>query len=92
MSRRVVREDDAFSVVVGWDPPLRTFFVQVYDIAAFQAALQRDPDADDVIVLWEGFAPDEIAAPQDVAERVAPWAALSEDDLAGLARDKMLGL
>ena len=63
----------------------------MYDIAAFKAALARDPDADDVVVLWAGFEPDELATPEDAAERVARWVTLSAADLMGLTEDKMLG-
>lgn len=31
MSRRILRHDDEYEVIVGWDPPLRVFFAQVYD-------------------------------------------------------------
>ena len=41
------------AVTIGWDPPLRTFFVQVLDLAA-------DENSDDRTVLWIGAAPREV--------------------------------
>ena len=38
-----------YDVVVGWDPPLRTFFVKVYDLSI--------DDADEQFIVWEGSDP-----------------------------------
>lgn len=43
MSRYVIVQNDRREVVVGWDPPLGTFFAQEYDAAA-------GPEDDDL--LW----------------------------------------
>lgn len=43
------------SVVVGWDPPLQTFFVQVKDTT-------KDEDDENYMLIWEGYRPDELAA------------------------------
>jgi hypothetical protein len=88
VSRRIVRSDDKFEVVVGWDPPLRTFFVQVYDVAAFAEAIAADPDANYVMPLWKGFDPGEVPTPEDAARLVEPWVTLSEQQLVTLRNDK----
>ncbi len=45
MSRHVIT-DGPFEIAVGWDPPLQTFFGQVYD--------HRITDPDRQLVLWVG--------------------------------------
>lgn len=76
MSRIVLRDDDQFEVVVGYDGPLQTFFAQVYDRAEFERRLKADPDADEVLVLWEGTSPGAIQNVRIVREMVKPWAVL----------------
>ena len=57
---------DVASIAIGWDRPLASFFVTVFG--------PRDADGEDVIVAWQGTAPDELptaAAALDVAARYA---------------------
>jgi hypothetical protein len=79
VSRHVLRDDDVAQVVVGWDPPLHTYFAQVFDVAAFKKELERDPDADVVLVLWEGLSPDAITSLDRLAVLVGQWALLDVD-------------
>lgn len=65
MSRHELSAHDGYSVVVGWDPPLCTFFAQVWD--------QHKPEDDDE-VLWIGFTPGEIRDAKQVVDAVRPWA------------------
>jgi len=55
---------DGLDIVVGWDPPLSTFFVQVWDL--------HKPE-DDNEVLWVGYTPGEIRDVDQVVKAVAPW-------------------
>lgn len=85
MSRYIVEKTDTREVVVGWDPPLGTFYAQEYGPA--------DADDEESLVWWVGYAPQEIPTlaalraqllargvviPQDVdemlrADYAAPW-------------------
>ena len=54
------------SIAIGWDRPLASFFVTVFG--------PRDADGEDVIVEWQGTAPEELptaAAALGVAARYA---------------------
>ena len=48
MSRHLIRDDRQFEVIVGWDPPLQTLFLQVYDKS-------RDEDLGPLV--WRGCRP-----------------------------------
>lgn len=48
--------------ILGWDNPLQTFFVQVWE----------DSDQDDP-VLWAGTSPDEVASVETLAELMRPY-------------------
>lgn len=66
---------DGLEVVVGWDPPLCTFFAQVWD----RTIDEDDPAAE---LLWVGCAPRELRDVQQVVDAVAPWA-LVPDSVVG---------
>lgn len=74
MSRHVIPHPDGLEVVVGWDPPLNTFFAQVF-------AGGSDVD-DPTELLWVGCSPREIHNVEQVRSAVAPWVPLPE----GVAR------
>lgn len=76
MSRHELPAADGFEVVVGWDPPLGTFFAQVWD----RRVDEDDPAAE---VLWIGCTPGEIRDPQTVCDAVTRWARVPD----GLARE-----
>jgi hypothetical protein len=79
MSRHVVRDDEQFRVVVGWDPPLQTYFAHVHDLSK---------DEEDEIVLWQGTKPDELPTPNVVATTIKEWAQLSDEVFIALCWDK----
>ena len=79
MSQYIVREDQEFKVVIGWDPPLQTFFAQVHDLSK---------DEEEQIVLWEPSPPNRIGSPWDVKEKVQPWVELSSEDIRILGDDR----
>ena len=58
---------DGMAVIVGWDPPLNTFFAQVWNRSL-------EPDDPAAEVLWVGIAYGEIHDPEQVCDAVAPWA------------------
>ena len=68
-------------VVVGWDPPLSTFFAQVLDIEA--------EDDLDYEVLWIGTSFDEVSDPAGVIAAVQPFAAVPDGLLATLQQDRI---
>lgn len=61
MSRHHLDAANGLQADLGWDRPLGTFFVQVYETA---------PEED--MVLWAGFDRGEIATVEALAELVAP--------------------
>lgn len=52
--------------IVGWDPPLNTFFAQVWDTT-------REEDDPSAELLWIGCSPAEIRDPRQVCNAVAAW-------------------
>jgi len=71
----------AHETVVGWDPPLRTFFAQVLDTTA-------DEEDANYEVLWIGTRFREVPDPATVIAAVAPFASVPADLPGQLARDR----
>jgi len=65
----------AHEEVVGWDPPLRTYFAQVLDTAG-------DEESGACEVLWIGTGFREVADPAAVLAAVAPFASVPAGQLA----------
>jgi hypothetical protein len=82
MSHHIVRDDTEFKVVVGWDPPLQTFFVQVHD--------QTVEDEEKKTIVFEGTCPGEYVYPMEVKRRVRDWVALDDQMLMTLYSDREL--
>jgi hypothetical protein len=83
MSRHtLLARDDCFTVVVGWDGPLQTFFAQ--------ACRDIGQDDDDVL-LWLGGTPDEVQDPEDLLEPLRPYAILPDDTIQQLRADRAAG-
>lgn len=81
MSRYAIREGADLEVVVGWDPPLQTFFVQVY-------IPEGRPSGDDQILVWEGTEPEAITDVEQVRELVGEHAEVSDQVLMRLENDR----
>ena len=73
--------DPVHEVVAGWDPPLHTFFAQVFDTAA-------DERSSAYVVLWIGTRFHKVPDPATVIAAVAPFAAVPAGLLDQLARDR----
>jgi hypothetical protein len=71
MSRHTITTDKV-EAVLGWDPPLCTFFAQVWDLTVDE----DDPTAE---LLWIGCNPGEIRGPQTVCDAVAEWVTVPAD-------------
>ncbi len=65
MSRHTFTEGH-IEATVGWDPPLNTFFAQVWDRS-------KDPDEPDAELLWVGCSPGEIHDPVWLLNRVSAF-------------------
>lgn len=78
--------DPAHKVIVGWDPPLQTFFVQVIDRA------KEDAGDDDKFVLWKGCSLREIYEVDQLARIVGRYAKFSPELGVTLYGDKDDGL
>jgi hypothetical protein len=59
------------TVVLGWDAPLSTYFVQVWDVPA--GASHHE---DGKLLLWLGCSLGELRSPADVARAISRYAAL----------------
>ena len=64
-------------IVVGWDNPLETFFVQVWD---------ESSDADDP-VLWVGTTPEAVATVEALAALARPYGEIPDELLMQLRED-----
>jgi hypothetical protein len=85
MSRHILTaKDPALRVVVGWDPPLATFFLQVEDLR------KEDDEDEDPMVAWLGFEPDEIPTVEALAEKLAPWAEIPMETRLRLAAERLV--
>jgi hypothetical protein len=81
MSRHdLISFDPAHEVVLGWDPPMGTFFAQVLDNLA-------DEEDGTYEVLWIGTRFQEVLNPATVIAAVAPFATVPAGLLDQLARD-----
>ena len=72
----------AHEVVLGWDPPMCTYFAQVLDSTAGE-------ESDAYEVLWIGIRFQEVLNPASVVAAVAPFATVPADLLGQLARDRL---
>jgi len=81
MSRYSIPAQDArFTVVVGWDNPLATFFTQVFDPSI--------EDEDEACVLWLGTAPQAISTVAALQAQLAGWATIPAALVARLTREQ----
>lgn len=84
MSRHeITARDPAQKVIVGWDHPLLTFFVQVINIANEEAG-----DDDNKVVMWRGTSMREIYEVDKLRRLVSPYAALTGEMSSTLYGDK----
>ena len=81
MSRSSIPAQDArFTVVVGWDNPLTTFFAQVFD-----PSIDDEVEAD---ILWLGTTPEAIPTVAALQAQLAGWATIPVDIMDRLTRDQ----
>lgn len=73
--------DPAHEVVVGYDPPLQSYFAQVLDTTA-------NEESNAFEVLWIGTSLHEVLNPAAVIAAVAPFASVPADLFDQLARDR----
>ena len=82
MSRHLVPALPGLEIVVGWDPPMQSFYAQVWD-------RRVDPDDPAAELAWVGCSPREIQEPERVVEIVGHWASRIPDGMVpALAEDK----
>jgi hypothetical protein len=81
VSRHTLRSDERWEVVVGYDPPLDTYFCQVYDMQASE----EEP------IVWTGVGPQELTNVRAALEPLREFVDLSPeewDKLAGLLKQE----
>jgi len=74
--------DPTHDVVVGWDPPLHTFFAQVLDTKVDEAD-------DNYEVVWIGTSYGEVPDPAAVIAAVRPFATIADELCRTLQVDRM---
>ncbi len=85
MSRHdLVPLNPSHEVVVGWDPPMGTFFAQVFDTAG-------DEEDGTYEVLWLGTDFHEVLNPAAVIAAVTPFATVPDGLLEQLAHNRKAG-
>ena len=83
MSRHAIETfDPNNTAIVGWDPPLQTFFALV------KSRLREKRDPDDPFLLWIGCEAGEIADVEALAAQLAPFAELAPEIRAALEADR----
>lgn len=81
MSRHIVPAlDDRFTVTVGWDNPMHTFFAQV--------TRESRAENNDNIILWLGGEVEEVRTPEDLRQPLAAYATLSDEIIQQLHADR----
>ena len=81
MSRYTIPACDAsLTCIVGYDPPLETYFAQVED--------PSDPDETTAMRLWIGCAPQAIPTVAHLQEALRGWAVVPAAVLSDLFADK----
>jgi hypothetical protein len=83
MSRHEIPpRDPAQKVIVGWDPPLQTYFAQVIDRA------KEDAGEDEKFVAWHGCSRRALYEVEELARKISRFAELTPDLRATLYGDK----
>lgn len=83
MSRHEIEPfDPVNTVIVGWDPPLQTFFAQV------KSGLLEKSDPDDPFLLWVGCFAGEIYDVEGLVDALRPFAELDTKIRKKLSDDK----
>lgn len=67
---------------VGWDPPLATFFAQVYDHEG------PDPYGDGGLFVWVGTSYAQIPRAAELVARLEPWVEIDDHVVAALEADR----
>ncbi len=79
MSRHTITSGTV-EAVLGWDPPLNTYFAQVWD----RTQDEDDPAAE---LLWIGCMPGEIHDVGTLCDRVSRWVAVPVETIRALHRE-----
>lgn len=81
MSRRPIDtpDDAAWDIVVGWDPPLQTYYGQVMPLGDI---------SDDDLLLWVGRSPGELLTVPALDAALGAWATIDAELWNELERDR----
>ena len=84
MSRYSVeaKDPEKFTVIIGWDRPLQTYFAQV---------IRKDSDRDWDMHLWSGCNPRELNTVAELQDAVRKYAEIPQETQSALQRDEEMG-
>lgn len=81
MSRHEIRgREPHVAIVVGWDPPLKTYFAQVWD--------ERAEDEEEALIAWAGCYAGEVPSVGMLAAALEPFVTLAPELTEQLARER----
>ena len=90
MSQHVIPIDKTKECLVGWDPPLNTFFGQVYRIDEHGGRIdifEEGGEEKDGTILWVGGFFGEISTVSELAKKLSPFVTLPRNVLEMLMTD-----
>ena len=89
MSRHEVdTKNPQYQAFVGWDHPLLTFFVQVYDRVKLDDDIAETYDPDNALFFWKGSSLREIYEIEDLERISKPYVKLSPEIKSTLYGDR----
>jgi len=78
MSQMKFPVDDTTECMVGWDPPLGSFFGQVYKIDPDGERIDVTEEGEDGTIFWVGAGPPVIRTVDELVRLLAPHAVMPE--------------
>ena len=80
MSQHLFRVNDRTECMVGWDPPLQTFFGQVYRIGEDGCRVEDEmEDGTDATILWIGGELGAVRSVDELERKLKPHTTLPAD-------------
>ncbi|MEJ0021506.1 MAG: hypothetical protein WDN47_02885 [Candidatus Doudnabacteria bacterium] len=82
MSQYILKIDSKTEALVGWDPPLQSYFGQIYMIDEDGERIdiyEENGEEKDGTIFWIGATPPRIDNVEELARKLSPYVRLSDD-------------